>query len=336
MTPPYTASGMDMEQAAMKRQIMGVAECASARAAENPRGGKGDDGRVQQPIEESSSDVDPRGGARGRFATSAQSTRQELGDTAGLRGVDCQRGLRADGSSAGKPCDRLGGGREFPVKVVEEEGELCEATTTQARRALRRIQGATLRGDPGVLRAPMKYEHLDGDRWQAAEGMVPLRGHGTYRVKLTHSNKTRLENMTEGTRERHFSNRDRKRVNAGVQHVLASHEVKVVSEVFSPPRVAELAGRRGLRQGTSFDLATGWDLSQPSQRQKMWQQLRSEQPELVVICPPCKMFSILQELNYANMPLQESDDAYPDWARRSGNRCFSSGMASTKGQILCL
>lgn len=284
----------------------GVAECASTRAAENPRGGKGDDGGVQQSTEESPSNVDTRGGADGSLATSAQGFSQEPGDTAGLRGADGQRGLRAGSSSAGEPCDRLGGGRWSPLKAAEEEGEWCEATTTQARRALRKIQGATFRGVPGVLRASMEYEHLVGDMWQKVEGMVPLRDYGTVRVWLTQSNKTRLENMNDSTKEKHFSNKDRKRVNRSVQHVLASYEEKVVSEVFSPPRVAEMAGRKGLRQGTSFDLATGWDLSQPSQRQKMWQKLRSEQPELVVICPPCKMFSLLQELNYANMPVEEA------------------------------
>ena len=62
------------------------------------------------------------------------------------------------------------------------------------------------------------------------------------------------------------------------------------------------AGRREVqKQGTSFDLETGWNLSSADQRREMWRRLRTEDPELVIACLPCKAFSIIQSLNLFKM-----------------------------------
>lgn len=123
---------------------------------------------------------------------------------------------------------------------------------------------------------------------------------------VTLSNKSVVENYLEDDKEKHFTNKERKMVNQGFQNVLNGFEGKVVSEVFSPPRVAELAAKRGMKQGTSYDLITGWDLSTAENRRKMWSTLRHEKPELIIACPPCKMFSLLQELNFSKMPWDQA------------------------------
>ena len=61
-----------------------------------------------------------------------------------------------------------------------------------------------------------------------------------------------------------------------------------------------------MKQGTSYDLITGWDLSTAENRRKMWSTLRHEKPELIIACPPCKMFSLLQELNFSKMPWDQA------------------------------
>lgn len=53
--------------------------------------------------------------------------------------------------------------------------------------------------------------------------------------------------------------------------------------------------------GTSFDLMTGWDLTDPGH---MWKALREESPQVIIACPPCTAFSQLQAINRGRMPME--------------------------------
>ena len=75
----------------------------------------------------------------------------------------------------------------------------------------------------------------------------------------------------------------------------------VVSEVFSPPRVSNAAAKLGMSKGTAFDLITGYDLTDHGDKRRCMQQLEAEDPDLLVLCPPCGPFSSLQEWNYPRM-----------------------------------
>jgi len=77
----------------------------------------------------------------------------------------------------------------------------------------------------------------------------------------------------------------------------------VVSELYSEPRVAAEAARQGLTQGTSIDLKTGFDLRSMKDRQRAWRALRKEDPDLIMICPPCGPFSQMQSINYSRMDI---------------------------------
>jgi hypothetical protein len=60
----------------------------------------------------------------------------------------------------------------------------------------------------------------------------------------------------------------------------------LVAEVFGPPRFAPLVeGIVGCCK--SFDLTTGYDLSQPDVRAKVAAELQQTRPDLLVLCPPC-------------------------------------------------
>lgn len=75
-----------------------------------------------------------------------------------------------------------------------------------------------------------------------------------------------------------------------------------VSEVYSEPRVAARAAHHGVHQGVSIDLKTGFDLRRRKDRQRCWNAIKKEDPDLLVVCPPCGPFSQLQNLNYSMMP----------------------------------
>ena len=79
-----------------------------------------------------------------------------------------------------------------------------------------------------------------------------------------------------------------------------------VSEVYSRPRIAKEAQKQGLGEGTSFDLLTGYDLSKEQDQQACWKKLIEEDPDLVVVCPPCGPFSQLQRLNYPRMRMEQA------------------------------
>ena len=81
-----------------------------------------------------------------------------------------------------------------------------------------------------------------------------------------------------------------------------------VSEVYSPPRVGQLASKLGLSAGTSFDLTQAdpddglaWDFNLESKRDKAKKRLREEKPFLLIGCPPCTAFSQLFRSNISRM-----------------------------------
>ena len=80
----------------------------------------------------------------------------------------------------------------------------------------------------------------------------------------------------------------------------------VVAEVYSNPRVAKEAVEMGHRSGGSYDLGTGYDFSKASERRRCWKELEAQDPDLLVLCPPCGPFSLLQELNYGKMEFSKA------------------------------
>ena len=72
-----------------------------------------------------------------------------------------------------------------------------------------------------------------------------------------------------------------------------------VTEVYSQPRIAAACAEAGLVGGSSFDLRTGWDLSNPKEQRMATQVIMMESPKLLIGSPPCTLFSNLQNLNLA-------------------------------------
>ena len=77
-----------------------------------------------------------------------------------------------------------------------------------------------------------------------------------------------------------------------------------VAEVYSPPRVANLAHHSNLMPGFALDISVldpddglPWIFDDPSKRTKALKMLRAQRPRLLIGSPMCKAFSILQGLN---------------------------------------
>ena len=203
----------------------------------------------------------------------------------------------------------LRGGFRRPV----DDGEWCPGRDTQTRRWLRRLQAGHGVKD-GPFEASSNYElWLDG-QWQKQEGQVPLREMRPTRVWVTWTKRGWLEEFFEEGKDKQFTAKQRKHIypamsSAGHLAAQSKHsnsKQHTVSEVFSPPRMSSEAKKQGLQAGSSFDLKTGWNLTDPSQRRKMWKQLEEEDPEFVMVCPPCKAFSTLQGLNLGKMEWEKA------------------------------
>jgi len=73
---------------------------------------------------------------------------------------------------------------------------------------------------------------------------------------------------------------------------------KHVSEIYSPPRVTNIANKIGLTPGFAFDLTTvdpvdgkAWDFNDPIKRERALNTVRQEKPYLLVGSPPCRAFN---------------------------------------------
>ena len=86
---------------------------------------------------------------------------------------------------------------------------------------------------------------------------------------------------------------------------LHSMAVDDVAEVFSPPRVVTAAQQLGMRASFSADLLTGYDLRHPDQRQRVAFHVRARQPRVLVLSPPCTLFSRLMYMNWPFAPTAE-------------------------------
>ena len=69
-----------------------------------------------------------------------------------------------------------------------------------------------------------------------------------------------------------------------------------LTEMYSPARVARVCAKFVLIPGTSFGLLTGWDFDKAEDRRAAFKTVMDEAPEVLIGCPPCTLFSTLQDL----------------------------------------
>ena len=173
--------------------------------------------------------------------------------------------------------------------------------TRESRKKVRKLQG---RGAGELFHVDLKYQVFH-DEWQDREGLVPIECEQDIRVELHANNHTFLQQLFDDGRETQFNRRQRRTLKRAMA-CFHGKSGEMVSEVFSPPRVVEQAARHGLTPGKSYDLVTGWDLSDPVQVKAMWKQLHEDRPLLIVLSPPCAAFSPLQEWNFPRMSVRNA------------------------------
>ena len=72
-------------------------------------------------------------------------------------------------------------------------------------------------------------------------------------------------------------------------------------EVYSPPRLVPLAVKRNMRASVSMDLLTGWNFLSMDAKISAVQDIKARRPKVIMLSPPCTMFSGLMNLNWAKL-----------------------------------
>ena len=94
--------------------------------------------------------------------------------------------------------------------------------------------------------------------------------------------------------------------------------LRLVGEVFSPDRFTSSAGRFDLQPGRAFDLQLGDQLLCPKQRKACLEHIRQKKYGLVVVTPPCEMFSLLQYLGLGRSKAScQADPQFQEKMRRA-------------------
>ncbi len=123
--------------------------------------------------------------------------------------------------------------------------------------------------------------------------------------RIEQSKKGSYEEQCEDLEEVALPKKIKQKLRAAVKEGVKQEAFPVgISEVYSPPRIAEVARRKRISTGGSYDLHTGYDLRLDQDLKKMWKELREDEPELTICSPPCTPFSLLQELNFPKMILE--------------------------------
>ena len=123
----------------------------------------------------------------------------------------------------------------------------------------------------------------------------------------------------------------------------------VISEVYSPPRVGELAGRLtkyGCAPGLAFDITTcdehgvPWDFSLPERRAEAERRIDAERPTLLIGSPMCTAFSNWQKINDRKRPRgvvleeKEAGKMHLAWTMHLyKERRLDTSRASRRGQL---
>ncbi len=207
---------------------------------------------------------------------------------------------RADGeSSSGQLRDR----RQQHVRreEIEEIAPWACVLETKAQwerwRSLQR-KGGDMR-DYERLVAYGGWVQPHNGEWKEFSGTLPSYEPGSRAVGIFYDGGAWMDDDGYEEASRSLSRSSRKAIQRNLRQM-------VVSEVYSVPRVAEEAARLGHIAGGSFDKGTGYDFTSSQDRRRCWKELEEQDPDLLVLCPPCGPFSMLQELNYSKMQFSKA------------------------------
>lgn len=241
--------------------------------------------------------VDDRGGRRRSPRTSdgeppasrtngpaGQSTQEEVGGRASSSSEQWQ--LLQDGGVVAE---------EKIEEILREAPWACELSNRSQWCLWQsmQIQEEELRSEERCV-SPQFWMSDEAGSWKKEEGILPEFEEGRRAIGVFANEGQWMNDFEEEEAERSLSRASRK----GVEKQLRKMRV---GEVYSVPRVSQVAEEMGHEGAGAFDKLNGYDFTIKEHRVSCWKELRRRDPDVLVVCPPCGPFSMLQELNYPRM-----------------------------------
>ena len=81
-------------------------------------------------------------------------------------------------------------------------------------------------------------------------------------------------------------------------------------EVYSPRRVLDFTAKVGLTGNVSADLLTGWNFSNEADRVALVVRIAQDRPKVLLLSPPCTMFSSWTCMNWPYMEKQTREERW--------------------------
>lgn len=155
------------------------------------------------------------------------------------------------------------------------------------------IQEDELSGEERSV-SPQFWLSRESGVWKWQKGHLPEYEEGMKAIGVFSNEGRWMNDLEEEEAERSLSRSSRK-------GVLKQLRKMRVGEVYSVPRVSRVAEEMGHEEAGAFDKVNGYDFTIKEHRVSCWKELRRRDPDVLVVCPPCGPFSMLQELNYPRM-----------------------------------
>ncbi|CAK9011962.1 Retrovirus-related Pol polyprotein from transposon RE2 (Retro element 2) (AtRE2) [Includes: Protease RE2 [Durusdinium trenchii] len=228
---------------------------------------------------------------KGGLGVAGDEEKSSGGDDGGV-GICAQHRL-----DEGELCREDAGGRCVGRRVrrLEEAPALTKCSGSKAVKWAKKAQA----GEHVYLAAKPGYSTWREELWTHYESEIPEDIPEVYVEVYLNRRGLREEEWGE-EKQRQLSRKERRELAKAIKSVEKKSQV-ILGEIYSPPRIALHLRKKGYQVGSSFDLQTGWDLSQDNHRRQMWRILREERPEVLVVSPPCTAFSRLQAINWGRM-----------------------------------
>ena len=228
---------------------------------------------------------------KGGLGVAGDEEKSSGGDDGGV-GICAQHRL-----DEGELCREDAGGRCVGRRVrrLEEAPALTKCSGSKAVKWAKKAQA----GEHVYLAAKPGYSTWREELWTHYESEIPEDIPEVYVEVYLNRRGLREEEWGE-EKQRQLSRKERRELAKAIKSVEKKSQV-ILGEIYSPPRIALHLQKKGYQVGSSFDLQTGWDLSQDNHRRQMWRILREERPEVLVVSPPCTAFSRLQAINWGRM-----------------------------------
>ena len=142
--------------------------------------------------------------------------------------------------------------------------------------------------------SPQFWLSKEAGDWRKYDGILPEFQEGMRAIGVFAQDGGWMGDLEEEEAERSLSRSSRK-------GVLKQLRKMRVGEVYSVPRVSKVAEEMGHEGVGAYDKVNGFDFTLREHRIACWRELIRKDPDVLVVCPPCGPFSMLQELNYPRM-----------------------------------